>query len=443
MPYASQRYSADTMNSNCAALGDAAFVGFSRTLNGQTPSRESQYRMPDPMLHSVGQYSYDGEGRRVKKVTDTETTVFVYSLGRVVAEYSTQLSSTPAVHYTTSDHLGSPRVISNELGQVVSRRDFMPFGEEINSGVGGRTSGLNYASNDDDVRQKFTGYERDGESDLDFAQARYYAKIQGRFTTTDPLLSSAQPAIPQTWNRFGYVVNSPLRYVDQTGKCTAPALQKGQVGICFEAFIAAPTVGGIGKGDNRGFNGNNEFLTARVTVSVVVSADEKGVSWKSDTTVSPSQVSVEYSVTENGRIELPDGSTYSSKLEASASLQGTAKTDVELSNMQKVQGERDFGAGVDVTVSIADGKNGFQVNPLTKIAAPAGTIDGSITLRISGSGNVKGLSANGRPFPSYAAYSYTVDADGKTIQKHVHLEQAETPPVSNLTKPVEPFKIIP
>jgi len=50
MPYASQRYSADTMNSNCAALGDAAFVGFSRTLNGQTPSRESQYRMPDPML---------------------------------------------------------------------------------------------------------------------------------------------------------------------------------------------------------------------------------------------------------------------------------------------------------------------------------------------------------------------------------------------------------
>ena len=51
MPNASQRYSADTIISNRAALGDAAFVGFSRTLNGQTPSRESQYRMPDPMLH--------------------------------------------------------------------------------------------------------------------------------------------------------------------------------------------------------------------------------------------------------------------------------------------------------------------------------------------------------------------------------------------------------
>jgi len=39
MPNASQRYSADTIISNRAALGDAAFVGFSRTLNGQTPSR--------------------------------------------------------------------------------------------------------------------------------------------------------------------------------------------------------------------------------------------------------------------------------------------------------------------------------------------------------------------------------------------------------------------
>jgi len=29
--------------------------------------------------------------------------------------------------------LGSPRIITNELGQVKSRRDFQPFGEEISS----------------------------------------------------------------------------------------------------------------------------------------------------------------------------------------------------------------------------------------------------------------------------------------------------------------------
>jgi hypothetical protein len=32
---------------------------------------------------------YDGEGNRVKKITDQETTVFVYSSGKLIAEYST------------------------------------------------------------------------------------------------------------------------------------------------------------------------------------------------------------------------------------------------------------------------------------------------------------------------------------------------------------------
>jgi hypothetical protein len=37
---------------------------------------------------TIGRYFYDGEGKRVKKVTDTETTVFVYSAGKLIAEYS-------------------------------------------------------------------------------------------------------------------------------------------------------------------------------------------------------------------------------------------------------------------------------------------------------------------------------------------------------------------
>ncbi len=60
-----------------------------------------------------------------------ETTVFVYSAGKLVAEYTTSgLPSEGHINYTTTDHLGSPRIITNELGQVKSRGDFMPFGEE-------------------------------------------------------------------------------------------------------------------------------------------------------------------------------------------------------------------------------------------------------------------------------------------------------------------------
>jgi hypothetical protein len=53
-------------------------------------------------------------------------------------------------------------VITNNQGAIVSRHDYMPFGEEIISGTGGRSMQQGYV--DDGVRQKFTGYERDEET---------------------------------------------------------------------------------------------------------------------------------------------------------------------------------------------------------------------------------------------------------------------------------------
>jgi RHS repeat-associated protein len=62
-----------------------------------------------------------------------------------------------------------------------------------------------------------TSYERDNETKLDFAQARYYASQQGRFTSADPFMASARTWDPQTWNRYAYVSNRPLSLVDPTG----------------------------------------------------------------------------------------------------------------------------------------------------------------------------------------------------------------------------------
>jgi len=63
----------------------------------------------------------------------------------------------------------------------------------------------------------FTGKERDGETGLDYFGARYYGSAQGRFTSPDPLLSSGRPWDPQSWNRYSYVLNNPLRYTDPLG----------------------------------------------------------------------------------------------------------------------------------------------------------------------------------------------------------------------------------
>jgi RHS repeat-associated protein len=67
------------------------------------------------------------------------------------------------------------------------------------------------------VRKQFTGYERDEETELDFAQARYYAKSLGRFTTVDPLLASGRVVRPESWNRYVYCYNNPLVLIDPNG----------------------------------------------------------------------------------------------------------------------------------------------------------------------------------------------------------------------------------
>src|SRR5438093_995902 len=52
---------------------------------------------------------------------------------------------------------------------------------------------------------------------LDYFGARYFSGAQGRFTSPDPLLSSGRPWDPQSWNRYSYVLNNPLRYTDPLG----------------------------------------------------------------------------------------------------------------------------------------------------------------------------------------------------------------------------------
>jgi RHS repeat-associated protein len=64
----------------------------------------------------------------------------------------------------------------------------------------------------------FTGKERDSETGLDYFGARYLSAAQGRFTSTDLLMASADPALPQSWNRYSYVLNNPLRLIDPTGE---------------------------------------------------------------------------------------------------------------------------------------------------------------------------------------------------------------------------------
>ena len=183
-------------------------------------------------------YAY-GDGSRVKRIVNGTETWQVYGIGgELIAEYAAAGSpSSPQkeygyrngellitaeasanIHYLVTDQLGTPRMVFDQTGALanVSRHDYLPFGEELGAGTGGRTTAQGYSASDG-VRQKFTEKEHDSETGLDFFEARYYASTQGRFTGVDALMASARHDQPQSWNRYSYCVNNPLVYVDPSG----------------------------------------------------------------------------------------------------------------------------------------------------------------------------------------------------------------------------------
>ncbi len=63
-----------------------------------------------------------------------------------------------------------------------------------------------------------TSKERDNETGLDYFGARYFSSTQGRFTSPDEFWKDSQIGDPQSWNKYAYVRNNPLRYVDPKGE---------------------------------------------------------------------------------------------------------------------------------------------------------------------------------------------------------------------------------
>ncbi|HXG63695.1 MAG TPA: RHS repeat-associated core domain-containing protein, partial [Blastocatellia bacterium] len=162
--------------------------------------------------------AYDGDGRRVQKVAGGVTVVYVYNAqGQLIAEYDTGTPPAGGTKYLTADHLGSTRVVTNGSGAVVARHDFLPFGEELDAGIGGRTTAMGY-SVADTTRQRFTSKERDTESGLDYFGTRYYSSLQGRFMSADAPFAGQDEQDPQTWNLYAYTSNNPLNRYDPDGQ---------------------------------------------------------------------------------------------------------------------------------------------------------------------------------------------------------------------------------
>jgi RHS repeat-associated protein len=142
-------------------------------------------------------------------------------LGLLVPAAALAQTTTQVIEYYTTDALGSVRAVTKKVNgtwQVVSRHDYMPFGEEVSPPPPPSDKRL------------FTGKERDSETGQDCFEARYLRAGIGRFTTVDPVVAQDQAlADPQRWNRYTYVANNPLKYTDPDGRdirYATPALRE-------------------------------------------------------------------------------------------------------------------------------------------------------------------------------------------------------------------------
>jgi RHS repeat-associated protein len=66
-------------------------------------------------------------------------------------------------------------------------------------------------------QDKFTTYNRDTETNNDYAMARHYSSVSGRFLSSDPGHAGASLDDPQTWNGYIYAGNDAVNFIDPSG----------------------------------------------------------------------------------------------------------------------------------------------------------------------------------------------------------------------------------
>ena len=170
----------------------------------------SSERIVKALSGSLWTYTLRDEGKRVSteyvgsspEPTISRDNLFLGNL--LVASLANPAVSGngPVWSFYSSDHLGTPRLVTYVDGSQVETRRHWPYGEDI-----GTVSAFE--------RVRFASMERDTEDSTYHDHARHEEFTLGRFLSVD--LIDGQVSDPQTWNRYSYARANPLKLVDPDG----------------------------------------------------------------------------------------------------------------------------------------------------------------------------------------------------------------------------------
>jgi len=210
-------------------LGNMTQVGPNGMVNDQTMSWWDQGHAAsfyDTTENTTWFYFYDADGKRRLKARDVygevdlegDTSFYFYEGEDLICQLDRgaemQEPEAYAPRFLLLDHLGTTRAELQFVADGAAREptitaqyDYLPYGEEIEPAV---------VSTE---QVKFTGKQRDTESNLDNYNARLYGSNLLRFTSPDSLMFTKQRILfPQGLNLYSYVQGNPLKFVDLNGK---------------------------------------------------------------------------------------------------------------------------------------------------------------------------------------------------------------------------------
>ncbi|MCC7103628.1 MAG: RHS repeat-associated core domain-containing protein [Chloroflexi bacterium] len=193
---------------------------------------------------SQASFAYDGNGARASKTASGATTEYVNDTRGLtqilqqipsaapndrisyvpgIAQFNPTLGTGAQWAYFHQDAQNN-RLLTDTSAASSKRWDYEPFGTvRAQSGTAG--SDFQYA-----------GEQKDPETGLINLRARYYDPGVGRLLSRDVLPCAIRPGFPQTFNRYAYTLNNPLRYVDPSGYIEAGDCTGSNDSECSQYF---------------------------------------------------------------------------------------------------------------------------------------------------------------------------------------------------------------